>query len=235
MCFPYFIIKYETLGNNWNVDTQKVMQKNLWSFQTPFSFGQCATSSAQSCIEMHIWVHILPTLSPSPMTLDLHWINIIMPSSLFITDSWQQPHSPVGSGECVSGSEQWPFTLWGTALVAFNLGCALSSSGCCKSASQLPVGGWWLTGTSPFFQGQLLLTSDEPAVLGLLPPAFPASPARSSWALPNRMNLGFGTLCSSGAGAPSNTYCCIQVKQQPQQGLGQKLAHKLLFKLWEVG
>lgn len=145
------------------------------------------------------------------------------------------PWAHVGSGEHVAGFEPWPFALQGIALAALDLGCALSSGGCYKSASQLPVGGWWLTGTSPFFQDQPILTSHEPTVLGLLPQALPASLAGSSWALPNPRFMRFGTLCSSEAGAPSNTYCCIQVKQQPQQGLGQKLAHKLLFKLQEVG
>lgn len=47
----------------------------------------------------------------------------------------------MGSGEHVAGFEPWPFALQGIALAALDLGCALSSGGCYKSASQLPVGG----------------------------------------------------------------------------------------------
>lgn len=184
---------------------------------------------------MCLWIHILPGLMTCPMVLDVHWINVITALSLLTTDAWHQPHGLVGSGECVAGFEQWSFTLPGISLAALDLGCALSTGGRYKSASQLPVGGWWLTGTSPFFQDQPLLAGDEPTVLDMLPPAIPVSPSGSSWALPNPRFMRFGTLSSSGAGAPSNTYCCIQVKQQPQRGLGQKLAHKLLFKLQEVG
>ncbi|PKU46579.1 hypothetical protein llap_3136 [Limosa lapponica baueri] len=63
---------------------------------------------------------------------------------------------------------------------------------------------------------QPLIASDEPTVLDLLPLEILAAPSGSHWALPNPRFMRFGTLCSSGAGVPSNTYCCIEVKQQPQ-------------------
>lgn len=170
------------------------------------------------------------TLPPSPMSLNMPWINIMTALGLLTADLAAAPRL-VGSAECVAGLEQWPSALQGSALTTADPACALPSSRCYESASQLPAGGRWLTGTSPFFQDQPLLAGDKLTVLGLLPPAFPASPAESSWTLPNPRFVRFGTLCSSGAGAPSSTYCCVQVKQQPQRGLGQELAHGLPFKL----
>lgn len=192
------------------------------SSQTPFSLSV----SHNFCTATYCNAHAIAIPDAFKQALNKHH------DSIKLIDCWLLAAAPwlVGSGECVSGLEQWPFALQGSALTTADPVCALPSSRCYESASQLPAGGRWLTGTSPFFQDQPLLASDEPTVLGLLPPAFPASLTESSWTLPNPRFMRFGTLCSSGAGAPSDTHCCIQVEQQPQRGLGQKLAHKVLFK-----
>lgn len=45
--------------------------------------------------------------------------------SLLTTDSWQQPHGLVGSGEHVDGFKQWPLSHWRSAFAVLYLSCAL--------------------------------------------------------------------------------------------------------------